>query len=396
MELGVPSDLASKSISKLQGHLPALENMVMDQAWTWMALVAIAGLFWITRIFYRLYFHPLAKIPGPKLAAASHLLEFYYDVILGGKFLFQVEKMHQNIGPIVRINPKEVHIIDPTFYNEIYASGMRKRDKYEGFVRSLAADESTVSTVGSEKHRFRRSILQNFFSKRSVMEFSSAIGERVEKLMRRLEVFEKTQTPVALDVVFSALTSDMITYICYGKDWKFLDHKDFNCDIHQAGVDFANFFHFNRFFPWVFMTLRALSPRMLALLIPGRAATFKFQESLLKHAIEMAANEQSDAPSKETEKSRPNVISNLINPSIPYMERSRRRLEDEVITILVAGTEAPVKVLSMAMYYLGSEPAIGEKLRAELKTILPARTSTATYAELEKLPYLVCSLFVAS
>lgn len=78
------------------------------------------------------------------------------------------------------------------------------------------------------------------------------------------------------------------------------------------------------------------------------------------------------------------------------MERSRRRLEDEVITILVAGTEAPVKVLSMAMYYLGSEPAIGEKLRAELKTILPARTSTATYAELEKLPYLVCSLFVAS
>ncbi|BAE63021.1 cytochrome P450 [Aspergillus flavus] len=362
--------------------------MVMDQAWTWMALVAIAGLFWITRIFYRLYFHPLAKIPGPKLAAASHLLEFYYDVILGGKFLFQVEKMHQKYGPIVRINPKEVHIIDPTFYNEIYASGMRKRDKYEGFVRSLAADESTVSTVGSEKHRFRRSILQNFFSKRSVMEFSSAIGERVEKLMRRLEVFEKTQTPVALDVVFSALTSDMITYICYGKDWKFLDHKDFNCDIHQAGVDFANFFHFNRFFPWVFMTLRALSPRMLALLIPGRAATFKFQESLLKHAIEMAANEQSDAPSKETEKSRPNVISNLINPSIPYMERSRRRLEDEVITILVAGTEAPVKVLSMAMYYLGSEPAIGEKLRAELKTILPARTSTATYAELEKLPYL--------
>lgn len=94
----MPSDLASKSISKLQGHLPAVENMVMGQAWTWMALVAIAGLFWITRIFYRLYFHPLAKIPGPKLAAASHLLEFYYDVILGGKFLFQVEKMHQKYG----------------------------------------------------------------------------------------------------------------------------------------------------------------------------------------------------------------------------------------------------------------------------------------------------------
>jgi hypothetical protein len=199
---------------------------------------------------------------------------------------------------------------------------------------------------------------------------------------------------VALDEVFSALTSDMITYICYGKDWKFLDHENFNCDIHQAGVDFANFFHINRFFPWIFMTLRALSPRMLAFLIPGRAATFKFQESLLKHAIELAENEKYNAPSKEIEKPRPNVISNLVNPSIPHMARNHRRLEDEVITILVAGTEAPVKVLSMAMYYLGSEPAIEEKLRAELKTVLPAPTSTATYAELEKLPYLVCSYFL--
>lgn len=220
----------------------------------------------------------------------------------------------------MRINPKEVHIIDPTFYNEIYALGTRKRDKYEGFVRSLAADESTVSTVGSEKHRFRRGILQNFFSKRSVMEFSSAISERVEKLMQRLEEFEKTQTPVALDEAFSALTSDMITYICYEKDWKFLDQGDFNCDIHQAGVDFAKYFHINQFFPWVFRALRALSPRMLALLIPGRAATFKFQESLLKHAIELAETEQYNAPSKEIEKPLPNIISNLINPSMPHVE----------------------------------------------------------------------------
>lgn len=294
----------------------------------------------------------------------------------------------------MRINPEEVHIIDPAFYHEIYASSMRKRDKYEGFVRSLAADESTVSTVGAEHHRFRRGILQNFFSKRSVMEFSSAMGERVEKLMRRLEEFEKTQTPVALDRVFSALSSDMITYICYGKDWKFLDQEDFNCDIHQAGVDFANYFHINRFFPWVFKTLRALSPRMLALLIPGRAAAFKFQEDLLEHAINLAEDDQSNTPNKEIEKPRPNVITNLVNPSIPQTERSRQRLEDEVITILVAGNEAPAKVLSMAMYYLGSKPALGEKLRAELKTVLPERTSTATYAELEQLPYLVCSYFL--
>ena len=95
----IPSitSMATRVFSRLQGHLLAPETMI-DQARIWTAVVATAGLFLITRILYRLYFHPLAKIPGPKLAAASHLLEFYYDVILGGQYVFRVEKMHQKYG----------------------------------------------------------------------------------------------------------------------------------------------------------------------------------------------------------------------------------------------------------------------------------------------------------
>lgn len=52
----------------------------------------------VFRTFYRVYFHPLSKIPGPKLAAATHLYEFYYDIICGGRFLFQIEKLHKKYG----------------------------------------------------------------------------------------------------------------------------------------------------------------------------------------------------------------------------------------------------------------------------------------------------------
>jgi hypothetical protein len=42
----------------------------------------------------RLYFHSLAKSPGPWLAAVATWYEGYYDIIHQGRYIFEVEKMH--------------------------------------------------------------------------------------------------------------------------------------------------------------------------------------------------------------------------------------------------------------------------------------------------------------
>ena len=42
--------------------------------------------------------HPLSPIPGPKLAAASYLPEFYYDVICVGKYTTKIREMHEKYG----------------------------------------------------------------------------------------------------------------------------------------------------------------------------------------------------------------------------------------------------------------------------------------------------------
>lgn len=47
---------------------------------------------------YRLCLSPIAKFPGPKLAALSQWYEFYYDVVLGGKFIFQIQELHKRYG----------------------------------------------------------------------------------------------------------------------------------------------------------------------------------------------------------------------------------------------------------------------------------------------------------
>lgn len=47
---------------------------------------------------YRLYLSPLAKFPGPKLAAVTLWYEFYYDVIKCGRYTWKIAKMHQEYG----------------------------------------------------------------------------------------------------------------------------------------------------------------------------------------------------------------------------------------------------------------------------------------------------------
>jgi len=47
---------------------------------------------------YRLYFAPLAGFPGHRLAAATGWYEFWYDFVLGGKYIFEIEKMHKKYG----------------------------------------------------------------------------------------------------------------------------------------------------------------------------------------------------------------------------------------------------------------------------------------------------------
>ncbi|GIZ37790.1 hypothetical protein CKM354_000122500 [Cercospora kikuchii] len=60
------------------------------------------------------------------LAAATFWYEFYYDVVKQGRYTWKIRELHEQYGPIVRINPYEVHINDPDYYNEIY-TGPSKR-----------------------------------------------------------------------------------------------------------------------------------------------------------------------------------------------------------------------------------------------------------------------------
>lgn len=46
----------------------------------------------------RVYFSPLSKFPGPKLAALTLWNEFYWDVVKRGSFMWRIQEMHEKYG----------------------------------------------------------------------------------------------------------------------------------------------------------------------------------------------------------------------------------------------------------------------------------------------------------
>lgn len=47
---------------------------------------------------YRLYFSPLAKFPGPRLAAVSRLYELYYDGYQPDGYIRKLRDLHEEYG----------------------------------------------------------------------------------------------------------------------------------------------------------------------------------------------------------------------------------------------------------------------------------------------------------
>lgn len=168
----------------------------MDNAALRLLLTLTAPpLIWLVyTAIYRLFFHPLATIPGPKLAALTHWYEFYFDVIQPGQYVFHIKRLHETYGPIIRITPREVHVKDVSFLKEIYpTSNARKREKDAFQLRNLGLPFATAGTRDHELHRQRREALNPFFSQRRVFELEPLLKKKVAQLGSHLQAATKPE-----------------------------------------------------------------------------------------------------------------------------------------------------------------------------------------------------------
>jgi hypothetical protein len=69
-----------------------------SQSIIWLLAAAYAA-YLISTAIYNLYFHPLAHFPGPFWNRISTLPQCYYEAILNGHFMPEIDKYHEKYGP---------------------------------------------------------------------------------------------------------------------------------------------------------------------------------------------------------------------------------------------------------------------------------------------------------
>ncbi|KAF5971300.1 cytochrome P450 monooxygenase family protein [Fusarium bulbicola] len=320
-------NLNSNTHQWLLGEMPERGN--------WKPFAIVSVVFVVLRlsviVTYWLFFSPLAKFPGLKIAALTHLYESYYDYWKQGQYYKVIQRMYEKYVPIVRVMPDELSINDPDFYDTVYVNGnVRKTESFgHSFGGGLGIEDTFFASKDHDLHHKRREQIEPYFSRNGVLKLEELIGERVEKLFHRFHKLFGTGVVVRLDYDFKAFTGDVM-----------------------------------------FEMLRNHAGRQIE-----EAKQEKFEN---------------DRKGVKSVGGKPTLFRYLIHESeLAPQDLSTERLQKEAMVLLGGGTTTTARTATMTCFWMLSMPKMGQRLREELKPVMagyPQKKPSLT--ELEKLPYL--------
>ncbi|PYH76834.1 putative cytochrome P450 [Aspergillus uvarum CBS 121591] len=349
---------------------------------------AAVALYSVALVIYRLYLHPLSRFPGPKIAAATGWYEFYHEVIRGGMYIHEIQRMHREYGPIIRINPYEIVINDPDYYNTLYVASNTRRSEKWYTLQGTGLEGAMGMTMGHELHRRRRKHFDPFFSRLGVTQIEGVILDEVQLLTDRLEGYRKSGRTIQMEHVMAAFTGDIVTKICSEKSPDMIRHPDFGKEWYVTIHTYQLQVHLFVQFPYL-ISLTQLIPRGLVMHFSPGAAAFKSLHQYAFDHITEAKKDMGRAAKVQQEAGRSSVFRHVLSSDMPETERETERLAREALQLFGAGTATLVRAFSMIFYHILSNPQMRGRLREELKDIMagyPAKRPT--WQELERLPYL--------
>ncbi|PVH97408.1 cytochrome P450 ClCP1 [Periconia macrospinosa] len=333
-------------------------------------------LYWITKAVYNLKFHPLAKYPGPTLWILSRIP--YLLSLNAGQLPFKVKELHDEYGPVVRVSVNELSINDTRAWKDIFNRRDMLRPPQWG-ARPPGVEAHSVISAPAETHaRFRRA-LTPAYSEKSVKEYEPVIRSYFDKLLSKINKrIEINGTSTIVDIVewVNFATFDIIGELSWSRSYECLDKG--------AGHSFMGvLLHFKAFliaasisyYPWLNAFVAGITPK----------SAFRMLENIFQDGRERLQT--------RLEKGRtdhPDLISHIVDynkKSSAADKLTDAEIEQNVLAIIVGGSETLTTAFSGAFHHLLADPSKLSRVTDEIRSNFSSESDITANAA-AKLPYL--------
>lgn len=309
----------------------------------------------ISIIIYNVYFHPLAKYPGPKLMAATRVP--YMRMIISGRFAQRTKALHEKYGHIVRIAPNELSFTDADAWKVIYGTrtghGQKQKD-LRFYPPTPGGAPSIIYSDDADHSRFRR-LLSHAFSDNSLRGQEPIIKSYVDLLMQRLNENIAAGKNV-LDMVswYNFATFDIIGDLAFGEPFDCLKNSTYHQWVHIlfSHMKMSAYANVARRLPG--------SGRLLKLITPKRVTAQRdWHFELTKEKVQARLGKSNE---------RPDFFGNILKHSHTEKGFSFPEMVSNGSTLIIAGSETTATLLSGVTYLLLRNPRVLAKLQDEVRS----------------------------
>ncbi|KAL9039403.1 MAG: hypothetical protein Q9214_004893 [Letrouitia sp. 1 TL-2023] len=323
------------------------------------------------RALYRLTLHSLARFPGPKLRAISHLPQTISGI--RGRQPFDVRDLHRAYGDVVRVAPDTLSFITPGSWKDIYGHGSVRQFSRHGYAR-LRPDVHNLLTAPDEDHARQRAAFSRAFSEKAIREQEPLIDAHINRLIDQLQRKAESQAEIDMVKWLEFVTFDIIGDLALSTQFGCVESSDYH--------------------PWVSLLMsffksvtyvinaQAFGPLFPLLMLFAPFADLKKG----KDHVRMSAEKVQQRLAAGEDPARSDIWTYVLRHK-DEKAMSEGEMESNGALILPAGTETISTALCGTIYLLSQNPHALKKLRNELQSHISSEKDI-TIAAITKLPYL--------
>ena len=322
------------------------------------------------RIVYNIYWHPLAKFPGPKLRASS-FLPYYWALWLGIEPL-TTKTIHEDFGQVVRINPNTLSFITAQAWKDIYGLRPGRVQLPKNTVLAQNGHTQPVSSIKDDADHARvRALISPAFSERAVREQESLVMSFVDLLIQRLKTQIEGSMGGEVDLVrwYNFATFDIIGDLSLGQSFDSLKAGKYHVWISNifGGIKNLVWIQIVQAYPMLEAIMRCLV-RLFPSVLEGQRVHIEYTKLAMEKRL-----------ATKTEKK-------------DFVSFFSRGLTDDELDInagllLLAGSETSATSLSAATYYLLTHKAVLDKVCKEVRSAFHSEDEI-TFTSVNQLSYL--------